>query len=106
MIEEKGLETRQDAGEYLLDIPLWTRKKNTLKQVGKLLEALGSPDRGLQMIHVAGTNGKGSVCGPDSRAGPGRIPDRDFYLPPSGGYPGADSSGRGDGFPGGFPGCF
>lgn len=62
MIEEKGLETRQDAGEYLLDIPLWTRKKNTLKQVGKLLEALGSPDRGLQMIHVAGTNGKGSVC--------------------------------------------
>jgi len=27
-----------------------------------LLAALGSPDRGMRFIHVAGTNGKGSVC--------------------------------------------
>lgn len=28
----------------------------------KLLAALGSPEKGLSIIHVAGTNGKGSVC--------------------------------------------
>ncbi|MCD8201290.1 MAG: hypothetical protein LUD47_04395 [Clostridia bacterium] len=27
-----------------------------------LLDALGSPDEGLKIIHIAGTNGKGSVC--------------------------------------------
>ncbi len=50
------------AREYLLDIPFWTKKKNTLKQVRAFLEELGNPDEELQMIHVAGTNGKGSVC--------------------------------------------
>ncbi len=28
----------------------------------RLLEALGDPQRGLRVVHVAGTNGKGSVC--------------------------------------------
>lgn len=50
------------AREYLLDIPFWTKKKNTLEQVRAFLEELGNPDEELQMIHVAGTNGKGSVC--------------------------------------------
>lgn len=50
------------AREYLLDIPFWTKKKNTLEQVRAFLEELGNPDKELQMIHVAGTNGKGSVC--------------------------------------------
>lgn len=48
--------------EYLLDIPLWTRKKNTLAQVRDFLTELGDPERELKLIHVAGTNGKGSVC--------------------------------------------
>ncbi len=43
-------------------IPMWTRKKNSLKDVRAFLEALGTPDRALRAIHVAGTNGKGSVC--------------------------------------------
>ncbi len=53
---------KQNAREYLSEIPLWTRKKNTLDQVRDFLEALGNPDQALKIIHVAGTNGKGSVC--------------------------------------------
>lgn len=48
--------------EYLLNIPLWTKKKNTLSQVRDFLRELGSPQKRLNIIHVAGTNGKGSVC--------------------------------------------
>lgn len=50
------------ARDYLLAIPLWTKKKNTLDEVRNFLEALGNPDEQLKIIHVAGTNGKGSVC--------------------------------------------
>lgn len=53
---------REQAAEYLLRIPLWTKKKNTLDQVREFLRALGSPQERLRIIHVAGTNGKGSVC--------------------------------------------
>ena len=52
----------QQAKEYLLKIPLWTKKKNTLEQIRDFLAELGRPDRKLSVIHVAGTNGKGSVC--------------------------------------------
>lgn len=55
MIEEQ-------AREYLLQIPLWTKKKNTLEEVRVFLEKLGDPEKDLNIIHVAGTNGKGSVC--------------------------------------------
>lgn len=50
------------ARDYLLGIPLWTKKKNTLDEVRHFLEAMGNPDEQLNIIHVAGTNGKGSVC--------------------------------------------
>lgn len=50
------------AQEYLLQIPLWTRQKNTLEQVGDFLAELGEPEDGLSILHVAGSNGKGSVC--------------------------------------------
>ncbi|MCX7869345.1 MAG: Mur ligase family protein, partial [Terrimicrobiaceae bacterium] len=33
-----------------------------LENTRRLLDALGNPDRGLRFLHVAGTNGKGSVC--------------------------------------------
>ncbi|MCC0762628.1 bifunctional folylpolyglutamate synthase/dihydrofolate synthase [Clostridioides sp. ES-S-0006-03] len=33
-----------------------------LDNIGKLLELLGNPQETLNIIHVAGTNGKGSVC--------------------------------------------
>lgn len=50
------------AERYLSQIPMWTKKKNSLEDVRGFLEALGSPDRSIPAIHVAGTNGKGSVC--------------------------------------------
>ena len=50
------------AQEYLLQIPIWTRKKNTLEQVRDFLAELGGPDERLPILHVAGSNGKGSVC--------------------------------------------
>ncbi|MFC4808994.1 bifunctional folylpolyglutamate synthase/dihydrofolate synthase [Paenibacillus sp. GCM10023250] len=33
-----------------------------LERIGKLMELTGHPERRLKFIHVAGTNGKGSVC--------------------------------------------
>lgn len=45
-----------------MKIPLWTKKKNTLEEVGEFLALLGDPEKDLKIIHVAGTNGKGSVC--------------------------------------------
>jgi len=33
-----------------------------LERINSLLEQLGNPHQGLRVIHVAGTNGKGSVC--------------------------------------------
>ena len=51
-----------DAEQYLAEIPLWTRKKNSLPEVRDFLAEMGNPDLDMRMIHVAGTNGKGSVC--------------------------------------------
>jgi dihydrofolate synthase/folylpolyglutamate synthase len=36
--------------------------KPGLERINALLDELGKPQRGLRAIHVAGTNGKGSVC--------------------------------------------
>ena len=52
----------EQARAYLDQIPFWTRKKNTLEQVREFLAELGNPQEQLRIIHVAGTNGKGSVC--------------------------------------------
>lgn len=37
-------------------------QKHTLENTKKLLKELGNPEKKLKIIHVAGTNGKGSVC--------------------------------------------
>ena len=42
-------------------IPKFTTK-NKLEHTRKCLDLLGSPDKDRKIIHVAGTNGKGSVC--------------------------------------------
>ncbi len=44
---------------YSLDSP---NIKLGLESIRKLLEDIGNPEKGLKCIHVAGTNGKGSVC--------------------------------------------
>lgn len=47
--------------QFINEIP-WTARKIGLHRIKALLEALGRPDKDLKFIHVAGTNGKGSVC--------------------------------------------
>ncbi len=51
----------QEAVSYIEDIPKFT-EKHTLEHTKRFLRALGSPEKGKKIIHVAGTNGKGSVC--------------------------------------------
>lgn len=53
--------TYEEAVCYIDDIPKFT-KKNTLDNTKMLLERLGNPERSMKILHVAGTNGKGSVC--------------------------------------------
>lgn len=50
-----------EAVAYINETPKFT-KKNTAEDTKTFLRRLGSPDRGLRILHVAGTNGKGSVC--------------------------------------------
>lgn len=52
----------ESAWDYLERIPSVNRKKSSLSKVREFLELLGNPDRDFKIIHVAGTNGKGSVC--------------------------------------------
>ena len=49
------------AERYILELPKFT-EKNSVEDTGNFLKILGSPEEGMKMIHVAGTNGKGSVC--------------------------------------------
>lgn len=50
-----------EAVEYIDEIPKFT-KKNSLDHTRELLRRMGSPEEKFKIIHVAGTNGKGSVC--------------------------------------------
>lgn len=47
---------------YIAGLPMWAKKKNSLPDIRFFLDELGKPDRNAKIIHVAGTNGKGSVC--------------------------------------------
>ena len=60
-MKREHITTFEQAVEYLYKVPLFTRK-NTLEDTRAFLHKLGYPDRKLKIIHVAGTNGKGSVC--------------------------------------------
>lgn len=53
--------TYQEAENYILDIPKFTTK-NGLNNTKELIKELGNPEKTMKIIHVAGTNGKGSVC--------------------------------------------
>ena len=49
------------AVSYCLEIPRFT-KKNSMKDTKAFYEYLGKPGSRSKIVHVAGTNGKGSVC--------------------------------------------
>lgn len=53
--------TYREAEEYIFSIPKFT-SKNLPAQTRAFYEHLGKPGAGDRIIHVAGTNGKGSVC--------------------------------------------
>ena len=53
--------TYEEAESYINDTPRFT-KKNTLENTRMVLDAMGHPERKMKLIHVAGSNGKGSVC--------------------------------------------
>lgn len=59
---KKVIDNFEAAVEYLYSMPRFT-SKNTPEDTRAHLVRLGSPDRRIkQILHVAGTNGKGSVC--------------------------------------------
>ena len=60
-MEKQAISSYDEAVEYIFNVPRFT-KKNTMADTKAFLEKLGNPDRELHIIHVAGTNGKGSVC--------------------------------------------
>lgn len=61
VMEKKAITTFGEAEAYLNDTPRFTTK-NTMEDTRAFLHRLGDPDRKMRIIHVAGTNGKGSVC--------------------------------------------
>lgn len=53
--------TYTEAENYLNNIPKFS-KKTTPENTKAVLAALGHPEKAQKFIHVAGTNGKGSIC--------------------------------------------
>ena len=51
----------REAVDYIEELPKFT-EKHPLKHTKKYLEKLQNPAENCKVIHVAGTNGKGSVC--------------------------------------------
>ena len=51
----------EDAVAYIEETPKFT-KKNSLEHTKECLRRLGNPQEKFKVIHVAGTNGKGSTC--------------------------------------------
>jgi dihydrofolate synthase/folylpolyglutamate synthase len=60
-IDAKPLASYQEAREWIEGlVPFGIRPG--MERIQKLMAAFGHPERRLKFIHVAGTNGKGSVC--------------------------------------------
>ncbi len=53
--------TYEEAASYIEDVPKFTKKTGPDHAL-KILGVLGHPEESFKVIHVAGTNGKGSVC--------------------------------------------
>ncbi len=51
----------EEVKSYIESIPKFTTK-NTKSHTKRFMELLGSPEENAKIIHVAGTNGKGSTC--------------------------------------------
>lgn len=60
-MDKRIITTFEEAENYINETPRFTTK-HTMEDTKTFLHCLGDPDRELKIIHVAGTNGKGSVC--------------------------------------------
>uniref|UniRef100_UPI00405664C4 bifunctional folylpolyglutamate synthase/dihydrofolate synthase n=1 Tax=Acetatifactor sp. TaxID=1872090 RepID=UPI00405664C4 len=60
-LKKQNITTFEEAVDYLYKVPRFTTK-NSLEDTKAYLSKLGNPDSNMKIIHVAGTNGKGSVC--------------------------------------------
>ena len=60
-VEKQLINSYEEAVDYIFNVPRFT-KKNSMADTKAFLKKLGNPDHSLRIIHVAGTNGKGSVC--------------------------------------------
>ncbi len=60
-MKKQNITTFEEAVDYLYNVPRFT-SKNSPQNTKLYLHALGNPDQNMRIIHVAGTNGKGSVC--------------------------------------------
>lgn len=52
----------QQAAEYLNQIPKFSGRKHSMEELRSMLRLLDAAPGAVNIIHVAGTNGKGSVC--------------------------------------------
>lgn len=57
----KEIKSFEEAEQYLYDMPRFT-SKHSITETREFLKKLGNPDLSMKIIHVAGTNGKGSTC--------------------------------------------
>lgn len=57
----RGTFTYEEAVAYIEELPKFT-KKHPLNHTREFLRRLGNPGMDRKVVHVAGTNGKGSVC--------------------------------------------
>ena len=76
----------EQAEQYINEIPRFAGK-NTVEDTSRLLTIAGCDRLPFPVIHVAGTNGKGSVCACLASI---LKESRDLYVSPSCGYQGAD----------------
>ena len=53
--------TKQEAVSYI-ENQGWSKTRLGLERTRTLLAALGGPQKKLKFVHVAGSNGKGSIC--------------------------------------------
>lgn len=53
--------TYQECVDYTLSVPLFAAKLGT-DNLNKILDLMNRPERNYPVVHVAGTNGKGSTC--------------------------------------------
>ncbi|MFR7442461.1 MAG: hypothetical protein ACLUUO_01835 [Sellimonas intestinalis] len=85
----------EEAVSYINELQMFARK-HTLDHTRAFLSYLGTPQEKKKMIHVAGTNGKGSVCRYLQALLIGGETHRIVYIPSSDDDSGADLHRGGD----------